>query len=124
MIFYDESRNPVDSDYGSCDALAPGDSILLTMDTYSAYESIGYDFTVGEADYRYSIANEISYEVAKAGDNAIISMTNNSENTVEFAEIIMVFYNHGNIVYHDSIGFYNGDWALEPGATETRTIIS
>ena len=124
VIFCDESENPLDSDYGSYDALAPGDSILLTMDTDTAYKKLKYDFTVGEADFRYSIAKEISFDVTKAGDKAIVSMKNNSEETVEYAEIIMVFYNNGQIVYHDSIGFYNSDWELEPGATETRTFTS
>ena len=117
-----------------------GDSIVDTQDDFIEVFSAGtenalaflvddkftnykYEIKVSEPDdYYFSVNDELSCEVSIATDKAIVSATNNGDETAEYVKCYALFFKNDKLVYTNWNYIGDEDFEIKSGETEKETV--
>lgn len=115
--FYDESGNMIGAKNSSQDAIESGYNTILYFMPDEKYASMDYNLDVREEDFYGCVQSDLSYEVSKATDKIILSVTNNGTEPAEFVEGYVLFFSGENPVEFSSSYFTDDDMELKPNKT-------
>lgn len=120
--FYDKNDKIVDTQESDIDVFSAGTENALDFYCVDEFSTYKYEIKVSEhEDYLFSVNDKLSCDVSIATDKAIISATNNGNETAEYVRYTALFFKGDNFVYVNCGSLGDDECEIKPGATEKET---
>ncbi len=120
--FYDEDDNIVDTQDGRIDVFSADTENALYFSSNDKFTTYKYEIRVSEPEeYYFSVNDKLSCAVNTATDKAIISATNNGDETAKYVEYFALFFKNDKLVYTNWGYVGDDDSEIKPGRTEKDT---
>lgn len=124
---YDTNANPIGADSSEMYALGSGQEEIMCFyfDSVSGVESVEYTLDYSEDNYYESVLQDLEIEENVNGENVIVSITNNGEESAQFVEAYALFLDeNGNVIYYDSKYITDSDSEIKPQKTISEQLTS
>ena len=116
--FFGADGNIVGTTSGYIDAFQNGTTVAESFYCDDPFEKYEYSVSASDLSYYIPVDKDLSVEVSKATNKAIVSVTNNGTQIAKYPQYYAFFYKDGKLVY-DNWGYCDdADSELKPGATE------
>lgn len=116
-VFYDEDGNALGSDSDYLTIYNNQEMACNFYNTPTDYSD--YEINIkAEENYYTNYSNQIEISNNDTGEQIVVQVTNNADNTIESVDVAVVFYSDGEIVGYNSAYEYD----LRSGSTSTSNI--
>jgi len=115
--FFDENGLIIGTDDTTIEAFEAGTETIMYFMPDEKFTKMEYEIDVKEEDWYECVVSDLSYEVSKAKDKIILSVTNNGEEAARFVKGYVLFLKDGVIVGFDQNYFTDDDSEIKPGKT-------
>lgn len=114
---YNQNGEIVGTESETIEAFAKGTTVALTVmcdDKFAKYE---YNIEASELKYYHCVDQNLACDVSTASKKAIISVTNNGNESAQFVQYTAIFYKDGTVVSHNWGYATDNDSEIKPGKT-------
>lgn len=118
--FFDEAGDLVSVRTSKKEGVGPKQKTVFSYHQEKPYSTCELKLSVTLDKEHISAASDLSYEVTEAGDNLIVSLTNNSEYAVESVSALILYFDGNQCVGLGSMGYFDADHEFKAGKTITR----
>lgn len=115
---YDESGGIIDTETSEIYCLGPGEKYPVAVDLDDSLDRYDCSITVDESYYT-SAVKDLSYKKNIAGENTIVTVTNDGKQSVSSVRVFAIFKKDGKVVGSDYAIVQTADGSLKSGATGT-----
>jgi hypothetical protein len=118
--FYDKDGSLVGYSSDSVHAVGPNERICLSFSNSESYDHYEIIWSASEERYYKAICSNISLEVSKAKNKAIIEATNKGDSAAQFVEYYALFFNGNKVVGYGWGYLTDNDSEIKAGKSELR----
>ncbi len=118
--FYDKAGNLIGYTSGSEHAVGPNEEVCFRFSNEEAFDHYEITWSAAEEKYYSAVCGNISLEVTKTKNKAIIEATNNGDIAAEFVEYYALFLNGDEVVGYGWGYLTDKESQIKPGKTEMR----
>lgn len=116
--FFAADGSIVGTTSGYVDAFQNGTTVVEDFYCDDPFEKYEYSVSASDLSYYIPVDKDLSVEISKATNKAIVSITNNGSQIAKYPQYYAFFYKNGQLVY-DNWGYCDdADSEIKPGATE------
>lgn len=123
-LVYDKNNTLLGADDADFDVLGPGcvSVVYTAFNVSGSPDHFETNISTYPSSYYRSVVENVTYTQSDIAKGAVIFATNNGEFDADFVQGIVLFYNNGKIVAHDTTYFTDDDSELKAGSTIFKQI--
>ncbi len=118
--FYDKAGELIGYASASERAVGPNEEVCFRFSNGEDFDHYEITWSASEEKYFRSVCSNISLEVSKAKNKAIIEAKNNGDVSAQFVEYYALFLSGGEVVGYGWGYLTDNDSEIKPGKTEMR----
>ncbi len=115
---YDENNEIIDTNSSEIYCLGPGDKYPVAVELDDSLTKYDCSITVDKSYYT-SAVKDLSYKKNIAGENTIVTVTNDGKQSVRSVKVFAIFTKDGKVVGSDTEHIETADGNLKSGTTGT-----
>ena len=118
--FYDKAGDLIGYTSASERAIGPDEEVCFRFSNDDDFDHYEITWSASEENYYRAVCSNISLEVTKTKNKAIIEATNNGDVAAEFVEYYALFLNGDSVVGYGWGYLTDNESQIKPGKTEMR----